>query len=95
MLPGKPSMYKLIFQPPQPLQQQQPLQPPQLQPKLLQSVQPPLMMTTTTPMRLTRVKIPPTPMMTARYLQPLMARYKRMMMMSYPATQQPLLLLFA
>ena len=88
-------MYKLIFPPPQPLQQQQPLQPPQLQPKLLQSVQPPPMMTMTTPMRLTRVKIPPTPMMTAMFLQHLMARYRRMMMMNYPATQQPLLLLFA
>merc|ERR1719443_2221216 len=71
MLPGKPSMYKLIFQPPQPLQ------PPQLQPKLLQSVQPPPLMTTTTPMRLTRAKIPPTPMMTVRFLQHLMARSRR------------------
>ena len=88
-------MYKLIFQPPQPLQQQQPLQPPQQQPKLLQSVQPPPMMTMTTPMRLTRVKIPPTPMMTAMFLQPLTARYKRMMMMNYPATPPPSLLLFA
>merc|ERR1719232_1135538 len=95
MLLGKPSMNKLIFQPPQPLQQQQPLQPPQLQPKLLQSVQPPPMMTTTTPMRLTRAKIPPTPMMTAGFLQPLMARSRRMMMMNYPATPQPSLLLFA
>merc|ERR1719443_1897116 len=95
MLPGKPSMYKLIFQPPQPLQQQQPLQPPQLQPKLLQSVQPPPMMTMTTPMRLTRAKIPPTPMMTVRFLQHLMARSRRKMMMNYPATQQRSLLLFA
>ena len=88
-------MYKLIFQPPQPLQQQQPLQPPQQQPKLVQSVHPPPMMTMTTPMRLTRVKIPPTPMMIARFLQHLMARSRRMMMMNYPVTQQPSLLLFA